>query len=118
MVKQPRNWQEELKDLQYDCGLIEAVDCTEAENRQYLALLKNGRTLPDGVHRYTDGNNLPLDTFYLERPAALTAEERLEYIRLLQLKKINTIKNCVIFLMIPAVMVTVLGLLFFISQIA
>ncbi len=115
-MKKPFDYREDLRDLRTAHGLIQRIDCSKEENKAYRQHLKNGESLPENVHRYTDVNDAPMNEFYTEKMIDLDEAEKQEYILLLQLSKIETIKKCVIFFTIPAVIITVIGILLLITQ--
>ncbi len=117
MKKTKPNRKEELHDLRRQCGLIDRIDCTDEENKQYVTMRQNGHSLPENVYENVDLNGSPIGTFYTEYPLHLSEEERREYIQLLQIRKLNAIKNCVWFLMIPATLLTFFLILFFLTEI-
>ncbi len=111
MAKRSKDLREELRELRYKSDLLQKVDCSAAENKQYAEALKKGEPVPDNLYRYVDGNDQPTDSFYREEGAELSPEERLEYIRLLELSHINTIRKCVLYFTIVSIASAVLALL-------
>ena len=93
---------EELLQLKYDSGLCREVDCSEEENRAFAELLKQKKDLPADVLRREDENHR--NEFYRVVPLEISHEELKEYCILKQTKHLHTIKNCVLFFTVLAVL--------------
>ena len=74
-------------------------------------MIKDGEPLPDGIFQYKDQTGTPVDSFYTIYKADLDEKERLEYFILKQSLNIRTIKNCVVFFTVLAVIFLLLLLL-------
>ena len=84
---------EELKALLHDIGVMCKCPCTNDENTQYTLLLNHKQKLPEGIYQYNQE-----DRFY-RLVKDDTAETDLDmYIWMRQIKILNTIKYCLIFL--------------------
>ncbi|MBQ7934728.1 MAG: hypothetical protein IJ333_00020 [Clostridia bacterium] len=100
-----------LNEMKYKLGLIGKVDCTPEENAEFIKLYHQGEKLPDGVYyktHYQDEEEE--DTFY-RTVDLLSKEEQLEYIALKQYYAAKTIRNCVIFFAVVALIEFILFLL-------
>lgn len=93
---------QELAELKFDMGLMRRVDCTAEENAEYFKLYNTEKDLPDGIYKYKD-----ICEFYIAQES-LSYDERMEYVALKQYRLIRTIKNCVVFFTVLAV----IGLIF------
>ena len=101
----------ELNAYRFEMGLLKDIPCSKAENRQYSEMLKAGGKLPEGVlsYLYEDGN--VSSAFYTVQKTDLTDAEISEYFACKQLKLLTTIKNCLVFFTVLAVISLVLGFL-------
>ncbi len=97
MPQATHDWHKELQKLRVKHKLIRRTNCTEEENQAYKAMRIKGQRLPDHVRERLDPGDIPSGIYYTEESLDLSAEERMEYIELLQLSKLNTIKNCALF---------------------
>ncbi len=102
MAKDIVNLREKLRDHKFEFGLLQKIPCTKQENTEYKQILKDGGTLPEGVH----ASVYETDEFYKIHEADLTEAEISEYLTYKQLSLIKTIKNCVVFFTV----LTVIGL--------
>lgn len=101
-----------LREYPMEYDLLQKVPCTDEENREYLERLRKGLPLPEGVVRDTSPSfGEELDSFYRWAEASLTDRELNEYLTYKKLKMLKTIKNCVIFFTVLAVIAFV-GALF------
>jgi hypothetical protein len=107
MGKETVNLREKLREHKFEFGLLEKVPCTKKENAEYTQMIKNGEALPEGVHAYVYETN----EFYEIHEADLTESEIQEYLTYKQLSLIRTIKNCVVFFTVLAV-IGLVGALF------
>ena len=95
---------EQLAQYREDFGLedMQRVYCSREENAEYRKMLKNEQPLPQNVYESDNAGE-----FYTLQSQGLTQEEIEEFIKLKQLKLLNTIKNCVVFF----TTLTVIGLI-------
>ena len=92
--------------LKYD--LYEKALCGQKKNQEYKDLLKQGKRLPEDVRTNDDWRNVNDSEFYrLVRPE-LTQEEITEYLMYKKLDMLNTIRNCVVFFTVLAVISLIL----------
>ena len=84
-------------------GLTRDVPCSEQENKTYSEMLKNGETLPEGVfpYSYTDGTKSD-SAFYVLGDEPTDAEIS-EFLKYKELELLSTIKNCVVFFTVMAI---------------
>lgn len=99
MAKKITNINDVLNDLYFDALLLQKIDCSKEDNKKYKQMLKDGKSLPNGVFEYKAGvdESEGLGTFYTIYKPDLTQEEKLEYILFKQMSMISTIKSCVVF---------------------
>jgi len=101
-----------LFDKQIEYGFFRLVDCSDDENAKYSLMKRNGESLPERVRQYKDPKtDKYVDRFYYLIDSKLSDSERLEYLRYLELERIETIKNCVVFFTVLAVVSMILGLI-------
>ena len=104
MKKQQVDLKEAIRSYQYEFNLLQDVACTKKENAEYAELVKAGEELPEGVHAYVDPDGEVSDkVFYRVCAADLTEGERNEYFALTRLSLLKTIKKCVMFFTILAI---------------
>ncbi len=99
MAKDSINLREKLREHKFEFGLLARTPCTKQENKEYLQILKDGGNLPEGVRAYS----YEPDEFYRIQEADLSEAEIQEYLTYKQLSLIRTIKNCVVFFTVLAV---------------
>lgn len=98
-----RRIKRELDNYRLEYDLYEKVLCTQKESEEYKDLLKQGKRLPEDVRTNDDWRNVNDSEFYrLVRPN-LTQEEITEYLMYKKLNMLKTIKNCVVFFTVLAV---------------
>ncbi|MBQ6839736.1 MAG: hypothetical protein IJO45_03480 [Oscillospiraceae bacterium] len=108
MAKEKINLRDELRSYKFEFDLLQQIPCTKQENKQYEKILKDGGTLPAGVHGYVYEGGEPSTTdFYTVYETDLTESEIREYLTYKQLSLIKTIKNCVLFFTV----LTILGMI-------
>lgn len=95
----------------YYFGTLRRVPCTKQENMQYQAILKSGGMLPKGVFQHPNKNS----EFFVLCGDDFTESERIEFIMYKQLRTLYTIKNCLVFFTVMAIIGMVLGLIAAIS---
>ena len=101
MLFQTRDVKQELFDKQIEYGFLTIMDCSEEDNLKYSEMKNNGQALPENVHPYKDtSNNQYVDKFYYLKDSKLSDAERQEYLKYIELDRLNTIKNCLIFFVI------------------
>ncbi len=104
MAKKSINLRDELHSYKFAFDLLQRIPCSKEENKEYKAILKNGGSLPEGVFPYVyEGGEEPNGEFYTIYETDLTQAELDEYIAYKQLYMIRTIKNCVVFFTVLAV---------------
>lgn len=92
-------------------GLTRDVPCSEQENKTYSEMLKNGETLPEGVfpYSYTDGTKSDSEFYVLgDEP---TDAEISEFLKYKELELLSTIKNCVVFFTVMAIIGIIAGII-------
>lgn len=104
MKKQQVDLKAAIRSYQYEFNLLQNVACTKKENEEYAELVKAGEELPEGIRAYVDSDGDVSDkVFYRVYAADLTEGERDEYFTLTRLSLLKTIKNCVLFFTILAI---------------
>ena len=114
MAKEKINLKKELQSYRFDFNLWQKIPCSKEDNKKYEQLLKKGGPLPEGVFPYIFEES-PTNEFYTIDKNNLTESEKQEYLRYNQLTFLKTIKNCVLFFTILAVISLVICLFAFIS---
>lgn len=107
MAKEVIDLRNELKNLRTELDLIQKIDCSNADNKLYRKMKKEGKELPTGIYEYKNQTGEPLDIFYKLYETDLTFEEKTEYLMLKKICFIKTIKNCVLFFTI----LTIIGMI-------
>lgn len=103
MAKEKIDLRKELRSHKFEFDLLQKIPCSKQENKEYQNILEADETLPEGVFAYTyDGVTSPTD-FYTVYEPDLTEAEIQEYLTYKQLSLIRTIKNCVVFFTILAI---------------
>ena len=111
MAKDALDIREELRRTKFELNLLQCVDCSAEDNRWCLHLVKSGQELPQGVYRKKDIDGRELDLFYTVYDPQLTEQEMQEYIALMQYKEIRTIRKCVVFFTVLAVISLIVGII-------
>ena len=111
MAKNIHNLKNELYQLRFENDLLQKIYCSDADFKKYLQMLKNGEKLPDGVFQESSEYGQSI-SFYTIYESDLTEAEKSEYLLLKQLVAIDhirTIKNCVVFFTVLAIISLVLS---------
>lgn len=104
MAKQIVDLRNKLRAYKFEYDLLQDIPCTNQENIEYQKVLKEGGTLPKGVHPYVyDTGEVSQTEFCTTYKSDLTESEINEYLIYKQLSFIKTIKNCVLFFTISAI---------------
>ncbi len=107
MEKQPKDLRKQLREYQFDFDLLQRIDCSYQENKEFQKILDDGGTLPEGVFSYKDDENTDAPFgFYRIYQTDLTEEEMQQYLTYKKLSLLRTIKNCALFFTI----LTILGM--------
>ena len=88
----------------------EKTQCTPEEFHMYRRLQEKGQPLPEGIIEAPIGQNPEYTTFYKVKKATLTLEERNELLTLKKLKFLKTIRNCVVFFTVLAILDLIIGI--------
>lgn len=110
-MKNAVDLRKQLNSYKYEFDLLQKVECPKEESKRYLQMVKNGEPLPEGVYRYVYENGEQADIFYTIYKPDLTDAEIAEYLSYKQLGYIKTIKNCVLFFTIIAIISLTVSLL-------
>lgn len=95
---------DELREHKLELNLLQKKPCSKQENKEYQQLLKNGGVLPDGVYAYVYDNGVTsTHEFYTTHETDLTESEIKEYLAYKQFGLIRTIKKCVLFFTVLAI---------------
>lgn len=100
MAKEKLDLRNILQQRRFDMNFLQKIDCNEKENKTYREMLKNGDSLPNGVHQYKDSAGGYSGYFYTVWDSDLTDAEIMEYIQYHEFLHIKTIKNCAVFFVI------------------
>jgi len=113
----------ELRNLRAKVGFVNDEDCSDEENKQFIALAKSGG-LPEGVRQYKSSNGVLVDKFYKRMEHDLSEEEVEEYLKYKMLslvseqaKEVKSIKSMVMFFVVLTVL-NLMGLLIMVFGIA
>jgi hypothetical protein len=116
MVRQTKDVEQELYEKQIQYGLYQIESCSEEDNAKYAEMAQNGEPLPKNVHQYKDTvTDQYVDQFYYLKDSKLTDSEWQEYLRYLELDRLDTIKNCLLFFTVLTVISLILGFIVFVS---
>ena len=107
-----KNIKEQIEEYRLKYDLYDHTLCTKEENKEYNDLLEQGESLPEDVY--------PIDSYWsilkngknseflkLIRPD-VTQADVMEYLMYKKLDMLNTIKNCVVFFTVLAVISLIL----------
>ena len=106
----------ELEEYRSDLGLLQTRYCTEEENEHYRMVLRDYGVLPNDVFIYNDGSDSSMARFYTISYTDLTKEEIAEYLTYKQLSCLHTIKKCVVFFTVLAIISMVGSLILALSS--
>ena len=102
-MKNAVDLRKQLNSYKYEFDLLQKVECSKEDCKKYKEMVENNQTLPEGVYRYVYENGEQADIFYTIYKPDLTDAEIAEYLSYKQLGYIKTIKNCVLFFTIMAI---------------
>ena len=103
------NIREQLAQFRYDHGLIQQIECSKADRKAYLELLKSGGKLPNGVFQSDEDHGEVL--FYTIYKADLSKDELEEYLSYKKIRLLKSIKDCAVFFVVLTVIALVLALI-------
>ena len=110
MNKQTKDVRQELFDKQVEYGFLKIVDCSVQENTEYANMKNSGESLPHNVRQYKDTqNDQYVDKYYYLKDSKLSDVEKQEYLKYIELDRLNTIKNCLIFFTVLTIISLILG---------
>ena len=104
-----RDLKKELFRMRVEFDLIQKVFCSKEEEKHMKQLIKSGQPLPEDMYTDNDG------THYKYINSDISKEDMNELLLYRQLKYLKTIKNCMIFFVILAIIPMIL--VYFISNI-
>lgn len=107
MARKKINLRDELRTHRFEFDLLQKIPCSNQENKEYEKRLKEGGTLPEGVYAYEYESGTSTNEFYTIYETDLTESEIREYLTYKQLSFIRTIKNCVLFFTVLAIITIV-----------
>jgi len=107
MAKLIINLREELRRYKFDNGLLQKIDCSRAETKKFIKLIKSNQSLPDDVFQYTSPADDPIYAFYRIHTYDFTENEIAEYLAYKQLDLLKTIKGYLMFFVI----LTIIGMI-------
>ena len=100
MAKEIYNIRQELENMRFGVKLLQKIDCPDKDSANYRKITKSGASLPDGIF---EDDSTEGDTYYSVYNADLSFEEKIEYLLLKKNAYTKTIKNCVVFFTVIAV---------------
>ena len=101
-----------LWSYKFDLGLLQKISCSTEENKAYKKLIKDGKSLPEGIHQYETDRGQGMGEFYTIYEPDLTEQKINEYLTYKKLKILNTIKNCALSLTVITIVLLIV-LVFF-----
>ena len=117
MINQTKDVKQELFDKRIEYGRFNIVDCTDQENAMYADMKNNREALPENVRQYKNTNtDQYVDKFYYLKESKLTDSEWQEYLRYVELNRMNTIENCIIFFTVLTIIIFILGFIIFVNS--
>lgn len=103
MAKKKKDFQQELDDLRMKYGALFLVPCTDEENERYGKMLERGEPLPKGLFKSEESNYPGKYIFMKQDTPCFSKEEQWEYVEYKKLRTLETIKNCLIFFTVLAI---------------
>lgn len=115
MEQEKIDLKDELNSLRCEFNFSQKIYCNKEQNKKYAQLIKEGSPLPEGVYQLTLYNgDVSTNEFYTIYDGGLSDKEKEEY-NLYQIykicKNIETIKYCVVFFTVLAIISLVLGVI-------
>ena len=111
----------ELMQLRREFGALQTANCSAEENEAYRKLLRQKKSLPNGVYQRSEKLNIndaelyANVTFVKLCKSDITDEELQEYFTYKKLAYLKTIKQCVVFFTALTVISLIVGLLLALS---
>ena len=106
MKKDKVDLREELRQYRDELNVVQEIACTKEEIAEFKKILKEGGELPEDVHARicydVDGEEMGKEYYRIYTPD-LTEQEMQEYLTLKRLSLLKTIKNCVVFFTVLAI---------------
>ena len=101
-----RKFYEEFFEMKFECELVQKKRCSPEEQQIYLEMEEREEELPFDIFKYPGeaeafGRYVELD---------VDKEHLQEYYTLIQTKKLNTIKNCVVFFTVLTIISMIVAL--------
>lgn len=106
-----RRIKRELDNYRLKYDLYEKDLCSQKESDEYKDLLKQGKSLPDDIYHDDDWRNACDSEFFRLVRSDLTQEDIMEYLTYKKLDMLKTIKNCIVFFTVLAVIALILSYL-------
>ena len=95
-------FKEALMQEKYDAGVFfQEVECSEEECQKYAAMMRNKENLPENIVCFNTDDDC--DEFIKLIPLDISHEDLQDYCALRQTRDIRTIKKCVIFFTVLAI---------------
>lgn len=106
MKKDKVDLREELRQYRDEFNVVQEIACTKEEIAEFKKILKEGGELPEDVRVRicydVDGEEMGKEYYRIYTPD-LTEQEMQEYLTLKRLSLLKTIKNCVVFFTVLAI---------------
>ena len=116
MERQTKDVKQELFEKQIQYGFYQIESCSEEDNAKYASMTQNGEPLPKNVRQYKNTvTDQYVDQFYYLNDTKLSDAEKQEYLKYIELDRLDTIKKCLIFFTVLTVISLILGFIVFVS---
>ena len=107
MAKKITDLRNQLRQYKFDNNLLQKIDCSYEENKEFTKLVKTGQPLPEGVLQHKPDMGGGFDGFYRLYTSDLSNDEIAEYLTYKQLDVLKTIKGYLTFF----VTLTIIGII-------
>lgn len=89
--------------------ILEKITVSEEDTKKYIDMIANNDPLPKGIYKEESYANGKTYFYYWSDTEELSENELIELVLHTQLKSINTIKKCVVFFTVLAIISLVLA---------
>jgi hypothetical protein len=105
-MNEARNeFNKKMEQFKYDNKLSDKYTCSKEEEQEYRRLLKQKESLPNGVYKAENG------VYYKLQELTISKEERDEYLAYTQIALLGSIKRCLQFFVILAIIGIIGGII-------
>lgn len=109
MDSEDKRIKDEIEEYKLECGFIKIIPCSNKENKEYEKIAEEGRAFPENVKPYTYYDGTRSGEYYKVHEENLSFDERLEYLAYKKLSLLQTIRNCVIALLIIGIVLVIVS---------